>query len=294
MGAVGDHGAHTDGQGEEHLTACGRDDFKDAGSLFNNAVGHGPAGDKHILQAVHSAGQGAGADDADQQHHEQRGHADTAELLDAAADAAHDDEHRQDNEDQAVDDALALIQQEASEHITAGHAVGAEAGVEQVAHVQHDVLDAVAAQCAVEAHDQERGGDAQPADPLELLAQCVVRGDSALAGLTADGQLAQHDDKAAQDCQDEVDDEECEAAGGAHLIGEAPDVAQADCGADRGHQETKIGSKAFSFFHVFSPYNFFFPLACPYRQHTAGADDPHESVSCGSCKSIPYPANSRN
>ena len=36
-----------------------------------------------------------------------------------------------------------------------------------------------------------------------------------------------------------------------HLIGEAPDVAQADCRADRGHQEPEIGSKAFSFFHCF-------------------------------------------
>ena len=38
---------------------------------------------------------------------------------------------------------------------------------------------------------------------------------------------------------------------GAHLIGEAPDVAQADCRTDRRHQESKIGSKAFSFFHCF-------------------------------------------
>ncbi len=53
------------------------------------------------------------------------------------------------------------------------------------------------------------------------------------------------------------------AAGGAHLIGEAPDVAQADCRADRGHQESKIGSKAFSFFHVFSPYNRNLPSAFP-------------------------------
>ena len=106
-------------------------------------------------------------------------------------------------------------------------------------------------------HDQEGGGDAQPADPLELFGDGVVGGDSALAGLAADGQLAQHDDEAADDRQDQIDDEEREAAGGAHLIGEAPDVAQADCRADRGHQESKIGSKAFSFFHCFSPLIFF-------------------------------------
>ena len=52
-----------------------------------------------------------------------------------------------------------------------------------------------------------------------------------LAGLTAQRQLAQHDDEAADDRQNEVDNEERKAAGGAHLIGEAPDVAQADCPA---------------------------------------------------------------
>ena len=72
-----------------------------------------------------------------------------------------------------------------------------------------------------------------------------------MAGLAADGQLAHHNDEAAQDRQDQIDDEEREAAGGTHLIGEAPDVAQADCRADRGHQEPEIGSKAFSFFHCF-------------------------------------------
>jgi len=85
----------------------------------------------------------------------------------------------------------------------------------------------------------------------------VVGFHSALAGLTADGQLAQHDDEAAEDCQDQVDDEEREAAGGAHLIGEAPDVAQAHSRADGSHEETKIGSKAFSFFHCFSLLNRF-------------------------------------
>ena len=120
---VGDHRAHADGQREEHLTSGGGDDLEDAGSFGDDAVGHGPAGNEHILQAVHSAGQGAGADDADQQHHEQGRHTDAAELLDAAADAAHNDEHGQRHEDQTVDDALALAGQERAEHIAAAEAV---------------------------------------------------------------------------------------------------------------------------------------------------------------------------
>ena len=72
-----------------------------------------------------------------------------------------------------------------------------------------------------------------------------------MAGLAADGQLAHHDDEAAAGRQNQVDDEEREAAVGAHLVGESPDVAQTDGRADRGHQESEIGSKAFSFFHSF-------------------------------------------
>ena len=81
----------------------------------------------------------------------------------------------------------------------------------------------------------------------------MVRADHAAAGATAQGQLTHHDDETAQGRQDQVDDEECEAAVGAHLIGEAPDVAKAHCRTDGSHEESKCGSKAFSFFHFFSP-----------------------------------------
>ena len=63
--------------------------------------------------------------------------------------------------------------------------------------------------------------------------------------------------KPQQNRQNEVNNEERKAAGGAHFIGEAPDVAQADRRADRGHQETEIGSKAFSFFHCFLSFTDF-------------------------------------
>ena len=74
--------------------------------------------------------------------------------------------------------------------------------LEQVAYIQNDVLDAVAAQRAVEEQDEERGGDAHPAHPFELLGNHLVRLDRALAGLTTDGQLAHHDDEAAGDAQE--------------------------------------------------------------------------------------------
>ena len=100
--------------------------------------------------------------------------------------------------------------------------------MEQIAHVQGDILQTVAAQGAVEAQDQEGRQHAQPAQPLELLGQNFVCADGAPAGLAAQGQLAHHNDEAAAGSQDQIDDQEREAAVGAHLVGKAPDVAQAD------------------------------------------------------------------
>ena len=81
VGAVGDHGAHAQGQGEEHLAAGGSQDGEEVRCFLNDTVLQSPAGNEHILQAVHSAGQGAGADDADEQDDEQSGH--TAAILGA-------------------------------------------------------------------------------------------------------------------------------------------------------------------------------------------------------------------
>ena len=73
VGAVGDHGAHAQRQGEEHLAAGSGNNGEEIGGFLNNTVFQSPAGNEHILQAVHSAGQGAGADDADEQDDEQSG-----------------------------------------------------------------------------------------------------------------------------------------------------------------------------------------------------------------------------
>ena len=123
---------------------------------------------------------------------------------------------------------LGGVADEGVEDLAAVHAVGAEAGVEQIAHVQDGVLDAVAAQRAVEEQDEERGQDAQPAHPAELLAQHLVSADSTVTGLTTQRQLAHHDDEAAANRQNQINQKEREATGRTHLIGEAPDVAQAD------------------------------------------------------------------
>jgi hypothetical protein len=70
-----------------------------------------------------------------------------------------------------------------------------------------------------------------PAQPTQVILSCqlVIRADNALAGLTADSHLADHNAQADKHCQYQVHEKEREAAALAHLVREAPDVAQTDC-----------------------------------------------------------------
>jgi len=142
----------------------------------------------------------------------------------------------------------------ADENVGTVHAGAAEACAEEVTQVDDHVLQAVTAQNAVERHDEEGGQRAHPADPAELLGQSLIRGDNALAGLAAQSQLGHHGDEADEDCQCEVNEQECETAVCTHLIGEAPDVTETDSRTDGCHQESECGSPSCSLiFHKFPP-----------------------------------------
>ena len=104
-----------------------------------------------------------GTDDDDDEHDEQSGHADLVELLNAAADTVEVDEVADDHEAEHHKDAHAGVGEQRAKALSAGHTL------EQADNVEDDVVDAVAAEDRVEGHDQERGQDCQPADPLELL-----------------------------------------------------------------------------------------------------------------------------
>ncbi len=111
----------------------------------------------------------AGADDADQQSHEQGRHTHGADLLDAAADAAEDDKHSQQDEDEAVDHGLALVGHEGVAQNTPAAVQGGrcrKARAEQIAYIEHHILDAVAAQRAVE--EQDENADRMPIQPIQL------------------------------------------------------------------------------------------------------------------------------
>ena len=145
-------------------------------------------------------------------------------------------------------------------------------------HVEYQILDTVSAQRTVEGQNQERRQRCQPAQPLELAGQRLIGGNGALTGLAADGQLAHHNDIAAQNSQNDVHQQEGKTAVVAHLVGEAPDVAQTHSGADSRHQEAKCALKTFSFFHkssLLSKLNRFFFL----RNFSAG--NSHRIFSSG-------------
>ena len=251
VGAVGDHGAHAQREREEHLPA-GRGDDGHEVLLERLQVRL-----EHEAQALAGARQGDGADDDDEQHDKERGHGVLRELLDAARNAAHDYDAGERQEDDAVDDGLELVGQQAVEEVARRYAAAAPGRAEDVAQVHDDVLRDVAAEDGVEAHDEEGRGYAEPAEPADLLGQLLVGADDAEAGLAAQRQLADHDHEADEQYQQQVDDEEGEAAVGAHLIREAPEVAQADRGADRRHKEAEIASPITTFvFHNFPPLSF--------------------------------------
>ena len=66
--------------------------------------------------------------------------------------------------------------------------------------------------------------------------------------------LADHNCKTDESCEDEVNDEECEAAVLTHFVREAPNVAQTDRRTDSGHDKSKAGAKSVTicFFHILS------------------------------------------
>lgn len=237
--AVGDHSAHCKGQGEEHLTTGSAEDADEVGCFLDKAARHSVAGNEHELETLNSVGQGQGADDDDDEHHEQGGHTDLVELLNAALNATLDDEHADYHEQESEHDAAEGVGEHCAEGGTAGDGAAEDAAQAkaQLGKVQGHVLNAVAAKDRVEAHDKEGGKHCQPAYPCKFLGSLFVRRDGVGAGLTTKGQLTDHDYHAHEDCQQQVNYQEGKAAAATHFVREAPDVAEANCRTDCGKQE---------------------------------------------------------
>ena len=206
------------------------------GCLINEACTDCIAGDKHELQAFRGIGEGQGTHYDDEQHHEQCRHTDFIELLNTAGDTALHDNHADDDEQDREDHAAERGGQHRAEDLSAAHGNSAVSEA-QLRHVQCDVLQAVAAEHGIEAHDQERRDGGEPADPCELLSYLLVGVNRAELGLAADCKLGDHDNHTDKDREEQVHDQEGEAAALAHLVREAPDVAETNSGTNGSKQE---------------------------------------------------------
>ena len=242
--AVGDHCAHCKRQGEEHLTACGTENFDKAGALFDKARLNRVAGDEHELETFRRVGEGKCARDNDNEHDKQCGHTDFIELFNTARDAALDYDHADaDEERREYSSAEGSLEHRGEYCAAARGAAEAVAEVEaELRHVKRRVLDAVAAEHGIKAHNKEGGDDAQPAEPCKLLARRLIRRYNAFAGFTTEGKLAAHDDHADKYCQQQVDKQEGKASAFTHFVGEAPDVPQTDGRTDSRHDEAECAS----------------------------------------------------
>ena len=239
VGAVGHHGAHAKGQGEEHLA---RRSFQHAQKVGLKRL---EVGGPHELVALARSGLAGHIDDEAQQNGEERGHGHGGEFLDAVLDAAHDDYHIDNSKGQIAPEHLTGIcadERPEVQTLTAEAVNPEHLHQESEAVAQHD-----AAQRVIEAEDDEGRGNAHIAHPFVLLGQSAVCAHNAQTGPAADDQLAQHDNKAYKNDQKQVDQNECKAAVIAAFVWEAPDVAQSYGGADSRHQEPKIGRPGIAF-----------------------------------------------
>ena len=114
--------------------------------------------------------------------------------------------------------------------------------------------------------DDDDGDDGgQGSDKLEALVQFAVGRDTGQAGLTAQGDLGDHQGEAEGQSQDDVDQQENAAAVLGGQIGEAPQVAQTDCGASSGQNKTDAaGETASILVHDYTPLlkNLLFAVFC--------------------------------
>ena len=244
VGAVGHHDAETDRQGEEHLPGGV---FEHAAEADFRIAEHGEVGAEHELVALGRAGLAGDVEDDEHEQAEQRRHADVAELLDAALHTAgHDEDVEQDIEHEKQDHAV-RIRQEIAEKARALTRPGKLTPAEDGQEVADGVAQDDAAEHEVKAHDAKAAHDARVTEPGVLLRQAAVGAHGALAAAAAERELAEHDRHAHEHDEHEIQQQEHGAAALAHLIREAPDIAEANGRADRGHEEAEVAAPAAAF-----------------------------------------------
>ena len=268
IGAVGHHDAEADRQREEHLPGG---TLEHAAEADVRIAEHGEVGAEHEPVALCRAGLARDVEDDEHEQAEQRRHADVAELFDAALHTAgHDEDVEQDIEHEKQDHAV-RIRQKIAEKARALAGPGKLAPAEDGQKVAGGVAQDDAAEHEVKAHDAKAAHDARIAEPGVLLRQAAVGAHGALAAAAAERELAEHDRHTHEHDEHEIQQQEHGTAALAHFIREAPDVAEADGRADRGHEEAEVAAPAAAFgfdfcIHEIPPDFFtFLPKYCTER-----------------------------
>ena len=185
--------------------------------------------------------QGGGVDGQGHDEQRQQRHEDAVHRLDPALHAAGDHEHGRGENCHLPADRLARVADEAGEVA----AVAARRRVpEGACQGAEEVLQGPAGDDRVVAEDEKAGGDGEPAGeaPVRGGRGALVGGHRIALGAAAERQFGDHDGRADQGDADQVDDEKGAAAVLPGDVGEPPDVAQTDGGADgRQHEAPSRG-----------------------------------------------------
>jgi len=232
IGAVGDHGAHTERQGEERLTHSRQDRLGVEGGEVGLEIELQTRG--HALAQRQGVAGNADNDD------EEDGHKDLGHLFDTVLNAAEDDVHGQGHEDRGEEDDFAHVGGEAGDDAR----VAAE-GVQ-------GILGRPAAEHAVVANDECGDGDGDKTEPTDVLIDVLVRGDGVCCGALTDVDLAEHRHEADEQHAGDVDENEGGAAVLRGFVREAPDVTKTHRTAGSGEDKADAAGKAnFFLFHLY-------------------------------------------
>ena len=245
VGAVGDHDAHAQGQGEEGL-AHGRQHALegDDGEVRLQV-------ESETLADALAQGQRV---DGDAHHDEEEdGHQHLGHPLDALLHAAGDDDGGDGHEDGGVEDDLPGVDGEA----------GQDPGVP--GEGVHGKLGGPAAQHRVVAGDEGGDQDGDQTAPAQVPADLLIGGDGVRRGPAAQVDLAEHRYKADEDDAGYIQQNEGGAAVLRGLIGEGPNVAEAHGAARRRQDEAQAAGEAHCLFrfHRDTPFFRFF-LSNPF------------------------------
>ena len=248
IGAVGDHNAHGDTQGEEDLAHCIQQDLQEApqgqpleiGRQINRKTLQARPGHARLIRV----GQRQGEDGDGYDHDQHDRHQYLGTLLNSLLHSVKDDPGRQQHKDGGVERGLGWRSDEVRKEAVLGRRAALSG------QVDHDIAGDPAADDRVIGHDQHRHQESQNSQETPLGAHRCIGLDGILAGPAADGYIGGQQREAESKSQDKIDQNEEAAAVFGCQVREAPEIADADRAAGGCHDEADLPGEAVLFVAV--------------------------------------------